>query len=163
MRISRGPITRGITVAKMPQAHGALAPRWQVGYRVRYDSYWHPATDEGLAAVAFSPRSAILVTAFGVALDGTDIVWDITDLSRPRHLSQFEGGQPMVLSPDGRTVATVTFGRLDGLVECGRPQAPGQDSDAARHRRQQAVGTGVLPGRQDPGHRPTTTGSSCGT
>ena len=29
MRISRGPHHPGITVAKIPQAHGALAPRWQ--------------------------------------------------------------------------------------------------------------------------------------
>ena len=50
-------------------------------------------------------------------------------------------------SPDGRTVATVTFGRQYDLVERGQPPAPGQDSDAARHRRQHAVGTDVLPGR----------------
>lgn len=38
-----------------------------------------------------------------------DMVWDVTDLSRPRRLSQFEGGQPTTLSPDGRIVATIDF------------------------------------------------------
>ena len=98
-----------------------LAP---FGYQVWQDGYWHPAADEGLAAVAFSPHSAILVTAFGVALDGTDMVWDVTDLSRPRLLSQFEGGQPMALSPDGRTVATVTFGRQTTLWNVANPRHP---------------------------------------
>ena len=74
--------------------------------------------------MAFSPHSAILVTAFGVALDGTDMVWDVTDLSRPRRLSQFEGGQPTALSPDGRTVATVTFGRLTTLWNVANPRHP---------------------------------------
>jgi WD40 repeat protein len=95
-----------------------------VGYGMWQDSYWHPAADEGLAAVAFSPHSAILVTAFGVALDGTDMMWDISDLSRPRRLSQFEGGEPMALSPDGRTVATVTFGRRTALWNVANPRHP---------------------------------------
>jgi WD40 repeat protein len=98
-----------------------LAP---FGYQVWQDGYWHPAADEGPAAVAFSPHSAILVTAFGVALDGTDMVWDVTDLSRPRRLSQFEGGEPMALSPDGRTVATVTFGRRTALWDVANPRHP---------------------------------------
>jgi WD40 repeat protein len=83
-----------------------LAP---VGYRMWQDDHWHPAADEGLVSVAFSAHAAILVTAFGVTLDGMDMVWDVTDLSRPRRLSQFEGGQPTTLSPDGRIVATVDF------------------------------------------------------
>jgi hypothetical protein len=74
--------------------------------------------------VAFSPHSAILVTAFGVALDGTDMVWDVTDLSRPRCLSQFEGGWPTALSPDGRTVATVVFGRRTALWDVANPRHP---------------------------------------
>src|SRR5262249_3981591 len=73
------------------------------------DSYWHPAADEGLVSAAFSVHTALLGTAFGGPLDGMDRVWDVTDLSRPRRLSQFEGGQPTALSPDGRTVATVDF------------------------------------------------------
>ena len=50
-----------------------------------------------------------MVTAFGEAIDGVDMVWDVTDPSRPRRLSQFEGGQPLALSPDGRTVATIAY------------------------------------------------------
>ena len=76
-----------------------------VGYGIWQDDHWHPAADEGLLSVAFSAHTAIMVTAFGQSIDGTDAVWDVTDLSRPRRLSQFEGGQPTALSPDGRTVA----------------------------------------------------------
>ena len=79
------------------------------GYGIWQDDHWHPAADEGLVSAAFSAHEAILVTAFGVTLDGMDMVWDVTDLSRPRRLSQFEGGQPTTLSPDGRIVATVDF------------------------------------------------------
>ena len=95
-----------------------------VGYGVWYDDHWHPAADEGIDAVAFSPHSAILVTAFGVNLDGTDMVWNVTDLSRPRRLSQFEGGWPTALSPNGRTVATVTFGQLTTLWNVANPRHP---------------------------------------
>ena len=79
-------------------------PDW---LRMWQDSYWHPATDEPLEIAAFSPHTGIMVTAFGGAIDGTDMVWDVTELSRPQRLSQFEGGQPLALSPDGRTVVTV--------------------------------------------------------
>ena len=65
-----------------------------VGYGAWQDDHWHPAADEGLLSVAFSARTAVLVTALGQAIDGTDMLWDVTDLSRPRRLSQFEGGQP---------------------------------------------------------------------
>ena len=84
----------------------ALAP---LGYQVWRDSYWRPAADEPLETAAFSPHAGIMVTAFGEAIDGTDMVWDVTNLSRPRRLSQFEGGQPLALSPDGRTVATTAY------------------------------------------------------
>ncbi|HYV79137.1 MAG TPA: WD40 repeat domain-containing protein, partial [Streptosporangiaceae bacterium] len=80
-----------------------------IGYGIWQDDHWHPAADEGLVSAAFSAHAAILVTAFGVTLDGMDMVWDVTDLSRPRRLSQFEGGQPTTLSPDGRIVATIDF------------------------------------------------------
>ena len=84
----------------------ALVP---LGYRMWQDSYWHAAADEPLETAAFSPHAGIMVTAFGEAIDGTDMVWDVTDLSRPHRLSQFEGGQPLALSPDGRTVATIAY------------------------------------------------------
>jgi len=98
-----------------------LAP---FGYQVWQDSYWHPAADEPLETAAFSPHTDIMVTAFGEAIDGTDMVWDVTDLSRPRRLSQFEGGQPMALSPDGRTVATIAYSGQVALWNVADPRRP---------------------------------------
>jgi len=100
-----------------------LAP---FGYQVWQDDHWHPGGGEPLDAVAFSPHKAILVTAFGEAIDGVDMVWDVTDLSRPRRLSQFEGGQPMALSPDGRTVATVAFSGQTALWDVADPRRPAE-------------------------------------
>jgi WD40 repeat protein len=95
-----------------------------VGYRMWQDSYWHPAADEPLETAAFSPHADIMVTAFGEAIDGTDVVWDITDLRRPQRLSQFEGGQPMTLSPDGRTVATIAYSGQTVLWNVANPRHP---------------------------------------
>jgi WD40 repeat protein len=95
-----------------------------VGYRMWQDSYWHPAADEPLETAAFSPHAGIMVTAFGEAIDGTDMVWDITDLGRPQRLSQFEGGQPMTLSPDGRTVATIAYSGQTVLWNVASPRHP---------------------------------------
>ena len=98
-----------------------LAP---FGYRVWQDSYWHPAADEPLETAAFSPHAGIMVTAFGEAIDGVDMVWDVTDLSRPQRLSQFEGGQPLALSPDGRTVATIAYSGQTALWNVTDPRHP---------------------------------------
>ena len=98
-----------------------LAP---VGYGMWQDSYWHPAADEPLETAAFSPHGGIMATAFGEAIDGTDMVWDVTDLSRPRRLSQFEGGQPIALSPDGRTVATIAYSGQAALWNVADPRHP---------------------------------------
>ena len=98
-----------------------LAP---FGYQVWQDSYWHPAADEPLETAAFSPHTDIMVTAFGEAIDGTDMVWDVSDLTRPRRLSQFEGGQPMALSPDGRTVATIAYSGQTVLWNVADPRHP---------------------------------------
>jgi WD40 repeat protein len=122
-RLSLSRLRRGALISAVVAALLALV-LVPIGYRIWQDGYWHPAADEGLAAVAFAPHSAILVTAFGVSLDGTDRVWDATNLSQPRLLSQFEGGQPTVLSPDGRTVATVTFGRRTALWNIASPRHP---------------------------------------
>ena len=54
------------------------------------------------------------------------MVWDVADLSRPQRLSQFEGGQPTALSPDGRTVATVTFSGRTALWNVADPRHPAQ-------------------------------------
>ncbi len=95
-----------------------------VGYGMWQDSYWHPAADEPLETAAFSPHKGIMVTAFGEAIDGMDMVWDVTDLSRPQRLSQFEGGQPMALSPDGRTVATIAYSGQAALWNVADPRRP---------------------------------------
>lgn len=44
------------------------------GYVMSQDGHWRPAADEPLETAAFSPRNAILVTAFGGAIDGVDMV-----------------------------------------------------------------------------------------
>ena len=98
-----------------------LAP---VGYGMWQDSYWHPAADEPLETAAFSPHAGIMVTAFGEAIDGMDMVWDVTDLSLPHRLSQFEGGQPLALSPDGRTVATIAYSGQAALWNVTDPRRP---------------------------------------
>ena len=95
-----------------------------IGYRMWQDSYWHPAADEPLETAAFSPHAGIMVTAFGGAIDGMDMVWDVTELSRPQRLSQFEGGQPLALSPDGRTVATIAYSGQTALWNVTDPRRP---------------------------------------
>ncbi len=94
------------------------------GYRMWQGSYWHPAADEPLETAAFSPPRGIMVTAFGEAIDGVDMVWRVTDLSRPQRLSQFEAGQPMALSPDGRTVATIAYSGQMALWNVADPRHP---------------------------------------
>ena len=81
-----------------------------------------------------------MVTAFGEAIDGVDMVWDVTDLSRPRRLSQFEGGQPTALSPDGRTVATIAYSGQTALWNVADHRRPVKmttlsDGDGQRRRR----------------------------
>jgi hypothetical protein len=155
-RLRRAALISAVTAAPLMVI---AAP---IGYGAWQDDHWHPAADEGLLSAAFSAHTAILVTAFGQAIDGTDVVWDVTDLSRPRRLSQFEGGQPTALSPDGRTVATVTFGGQTALWDVADPRRPARiatlsvsDGDLLRDRRSPRT-AGSWPS-------PTTTGSSCGT
>jgi WD40 repeat protein len=66
----------------------------------------------------------LMVTAFGEFIDGVDAIWDVADLSRPKRLSQFEGGQPVALSPDGRTVATITFNGRAAIWNVANPRHP---------------------------------------
>jgi hypothetical protein len=122
-RLSLSRLRRAALVSAVIAAPLALllAP---VGYGAWQDDHWHPAADEGLLSAAFSARTAVMVTAFGQAIDGTDVVWDVSDLSRPRRLSQFEGGQPTALSPDGRTVATVAFSGRTALWDVADPRHP---------------------------------------
>jgi WD40 repeat protein len=118
-RLRRGALISATVAAPLVLVFGSL-----FGYAAWKDSYWHPAADEPLETAAFSPHTGIMVTAFGGAIDGMDMVWDVTELSRPRRLSQFEGGQPLALSPDGRTVATVAFGGQAALWNVADPRRP---------------------------------------
>jgi hypothetical protein len=102
-RLRRAAVISAVVAAPLALVLGP------VGYAMWQSDHWQPGAGEPLETAAFSPHTGIMVTAFGGAIDGTDMVWDVTDLGRPRRLSQFEGGQPTALSPDGRTVATVTF------------------------------------------------------
>jgi WD40 repeat protein len=122
-RLSLSRLRRAALISAVVAAPLALIVG-PVGYGIWQDDHWHPAADEGLLSASFSAHTAILVTAFGQAIDGTDVVWDVTDLSRPRRLSQFEGGQPTALSPDGRTVATVTFSGRTALWNVADPRHP---------------------------------------
>ena len=53
-----------------------------------------------------------------------DTVWDVTDPARPRQLSAFQGGEPTALSPDGRIVATVSYGGQPVLWNVADPRRP---------------------------------------
>ena len=97
-----------------------------VGYAAWKDGHWHPAYDEGLLGVGFAVHSPIMVTAFGGAMSGMDVVWDVRDPGHPERLSRFEGGQPTALSPDGRTVATVAFGGEPALWNVADPRHPAE-------------------------------------
>ncbi len=122
-RLSLARLRRASLISAVVAAPLALV-LGPVGYGMWQDSHWHPAADEPLETAAFSPHAGIMVTAFGEAIDGTDVMWDVIDLSRPRRLSQFEGGQPVALSPDGRTVATITYGGRAAIWNVANPRRP---------------------------------------
>ena len=67
-----------------------------------------------------------MVTAFGGAMSGMDVVWDVRNPGHPERLSGFEGGQPTALSPDGRTVATVAFHGRAGPWTVASPRHPAE-------------------------------------
>jgi hypothetical protein len=119
-RLRRAALISALTAAPLmvfavPFAYGA----WQ-------DDHWHPAYDEGLLGVGFAAHAPIMVTAFGGAMSGMDVVWDVRDPGRPERLSRFEGGQPAALSPDGRTVATVAFHGEPALWNVADPRHPAE-------------------------------------
>jgi hypothetical protein len=67
-------------------------------YAAWQDNHWHAVYDEGLLGVGVAAHSPIMITAFGGAMNGQDVVWDVRDPGHPMHLSRFEGGQPTALS-----------------------------------------------------------------
>ena len=86
---------------------------------------WQLSGAGGVGGVAFAPGQHLLVSAVGGAgQDSMDTVWDMTDPARPRQLSAFQGGEPTVLSPDGRIVATVSYGGQPVLWNIASPRRP---------------------------------------
>ena len=89
------------------------------------ESRWEPSSSDSVEAVAFSRDQRIMVSANGgPPWEATSTLWDITDQTRPRRLSVFEGGSPAVISPDGATVATSAFGGQPALWDVTRPRHP---------------------------------------
>jgi WD40 repeat protein len=86
---------------------------------------WHLSGAGGVGGVAFAPGRGLLVSAVGGAgQDSMDTVWSVTDPARPRRLSAFQGGDPTVLSPDGRIVATLSYGGQPVLWNVANPRRP---------------------------------------
>jgi WD40 repeat protein len=88
------------------------------------DTHWHIGIEGGVDAMAFSPDQRILVTAISGAQDGLDTVWNIASPARPSKLASFEGGAPTTLSPDARTVATVSYHDQPVLWNVTDPRKP---------------------------------------
>jgi len=86
---------------------------------------WQLSGAGGVGGAAFAPGQDLVVSAVGGASqDSMDTVWDITDQARPRQLSAFQGGEPTVLSPDGRIVATLSYGGQPVLWNVADPRRP---------------------------------------
>ena len=106
-------VAAGLVLASGMLAYAAWRERWQL------------SGAGGVGGVAFAPGRDLVVSAVGSAgQNNMDTVWDVTDPVRPRQLSAFQGGEPTALSPDGRIVATVSYGGepvLWNVADPGRP------------------------------------------
>ncbi len=118
-RFRRGALISAALVAPVVLTLGVL-----IGFGAWNDSSWHPGDAAGVTALAFSPDRRILVSAIGFDEDGTDTVWNIADPAHPKQLAQFEGGAPTAISPDRRTVATVSFHDQPVLWNVSNPERP---------------------------------------
>jgi len=122
--VSMARLRRAVVMPAMILASFVLVLGTLAAYAA-YQERWHLSGEGGVSAVAFAPGRDLLVSAVGSAhQDSMDTVWDVTDQARPRQLSAFQGGVPTVLSPDGRILATVSFGGqpvLWSLADPGRP------------------------------------------
>lgn len=117
-RLRRGTLVCAAVVAPLVLL-GSL-----FGYQAWQESHWHPDGNGGVAALAFSPDRRILVSAAGYDINGIDTVWNIARPAHPRRLASFEGGSPTALSPDGRTVATLSFTDEPVLWNVADPARP---------------------------------------
>lgn len=118
-RLRRAALISAAITAPIVLAFGLL-----LGYATWRDR-WHLSGAGGVSAVAFVPGQRLLVSAVGgVGEDSMETVWDITDPARPRQLSAFQGGQPTALSPDGRIVATLSYGGQPVLWNIANPRRP---------------------------------------
>ena len=118
-RLRRAALRSAAVAAPIVLVFGSL-----FGYAAWQDR-WHLSGAGGVSAVAFAPGQRLLVSAVGgVRADSMETVWDITDPARPRQLSAFQGGQPTALSPDGRIVATVSYGGQPVLWNIASPRRP---------------------------------------
>lgn len=97
-----------------------------------HEDTWQLSAAGGVSSVAFFPGQRLLVSASGSAgQDSQDTVWDIANPARPVRLAAFQGGQPTAVSPDGRTLSTVTYGGQLALWDVARPGKPARIATAA--------------------------------
>ena len=123
-RLSLPRLRRAALISAAIAAPLALVFGLLVGYAA-WKERWHLSGAGGVNGVAFVPGSHLLVSAVGGAgQDSMDTVWDITDPARPRQLSAFQGGNPTALSPDGRIVATLSYGGEPALWTIANPRQP---------------------------------------
>jgi WD40 repeat protein len=97
---------------------------WWVHAQNWKDSHWHIGIEGSVNAMAFGPGQHILLTGTSGSMDGTDTLWNMASPAGPRRLAVLEGGAPATLSPDGRTVATVSFADQPQLWNVTRPRHP---------------------------------------
>jgi WD40 repeat protein len=93
------------------------------------ESSWHPSNGGAVGAIAFSRDQRILVSAAGgPPWDATSTLWNVTGQAQPQRLSEFEGGNPVTISPDGATVATTAFAGQPALWNVTRPRHPAREA-----------------------------------
>jgi hypothetical protein len=117
----------GIAVA-VPAGVLALLVLPQIPKTIR-ESSWHPSSGGAVGAIAFSRDQRLLVSASGgPPWDATSTLWNVTGQAQPRRLSEFEGGNPVTISPDGVTMATNAFGGQPALWNVTRSRHPAREA-----------------------------------
>jgi len=123
LSLSRSRLRRAVVISAAVAA-GLVLAFGMLGFAA-WRERWQLSGAGGVGGVAFAPGRHLLVSAVGGAnQDSMDTVWDLTDPARPRQLAAFQGGEPTALSPDGRIVATVSFGGEPVLWNVAAPRRP---------------------------------------